>query len=80
VISLCDLLVPSLGVAQKSLNDLGLLGLGELVFVLLKNAFGVAPLGGSDPLQNVLFRLVALFQVDPVGVVVLVCYTLGGST
>ena len=46
---------------------------GSCSFVLLQDAFDAALLGGGDPLQNVFFRLIALFQVDPVGVVVLVC-------
>ncbi len=73
VVCLLDLLVLSPGVAQKSFNELSLPGFREFLGILFEDAFDVAPLCASDPLQNVLFRLIALFQVNPVGVVVLVC-------
>ena len=58
---------------QKFVNNLSLPGLRKLLFVLLQDAVDAAPLRAGDPLQNVFFRLIALFEVNPIGMVVLVC-------
>src|ERR1700722_782935 len=55
---------------QKLLDLLPLPGLWDLLLVLLQNPFDVAMLGAGHPLDDVLLRLVALFQVDPVRMVV----------
>ena len=77
VIALLDLLLLGSGVVQIFLNEFSLFGLRQLSCVSFQNAFDVALLGGGDPLQNMFFRFIALFQVDPVVVVVLVCCPFG---
>ena len=75
VIALFDLFLLGSWIVQVFLNECPLFCLRQLARVFFKNAFDVAPLGSGDPLQNVYLRRVALFQVDPVGVVVFVCCT-----
>jgi hypothetical protein len=72
VVRFLDLFVLRPAVVQKFLNQVALPGFGQLLVVLLKHAFDVAPLCGCNPLDKVLLRLIALLQENPVGVVVLV--------
>jgi hypothetical protein len=72
-VCLGKLFVLSSGVVQKLVDLLPLPGLWDLLVVFLQNTFDVAMLGPGDPLENMLLRLVALFQIDPVGMVVPIC-------
>ncbi len=72
VIGLRELLFLGFWVVQKSLNEITLPGLGELLAVLLEDALDAALLCGGDPLESVLFRFMNILEIDPVGVVVLV--------
>ena len=62
MIRLFDLFLLGAGIVEISLNQLLLLGRGQLSFILFENAFNTPPLGGGYPLQDMFFRLVALFQ------------------
>lgn len=77
VIRFGDLLPLGFGVLQEFSYEIALPGLGKFQAILLEDPPNLALLCVRYPLQDMLFRLVTLFEIGPVGVVRLVCCAFG---